>query len=130
MDDEEVIAELVEAYREAAHDLEAEGVGDAAFAAFLADTEPISFTVTRFAKPTASGPARTTPVLASDQLTALVDLVRTIERAYCRARPGYYPGPCSEVTSDNTKPRSLDLEIKVLADGRFVVKQVREFGGR
>lgn len=99
-------------------------------AAFLADTEPISFTVTRFAKPTASGPARTTPVLASDQLTALVDLVRTIERAYCRARPGYYPGPCSEVTSDNTKPRSLDLEIKVLADGRFVVKQVREFGGR
>lgn len=99
-------------------------------AAFLADTEPISFTVTRFAKPTASGPARTTPVLAIDQLTALVDLVRTIERAYCRAKPGYYPGPCSQVTSDNTKPRSLDLEIKVLADGCFVVKQVREFGGR
>ncbi len=99
-------------------------------AAFLTDTEPISFTVTRFAKPTASGPALTAPVLPNDQLTALIDLVRTVERAYCRAKPGYYPGPCSEVTSDNTKPRSLDLEIKVLADGRFVVKQVREFGGR
>ena len=66
----------------------------------------------------------------NDQLIALIDLVRTVERAYCRAKPGYYPGPCSEVTADNTKPRSLDLEIKMLADGRFVVKQVREFGGR
>ena len=99
-------------------------------AAFLTDDEPISFTVTRFAKPTASGPALTAPVLSNDQLTALVDLVRTVERAYCRAKPGYYPGPCSQVTSDNAKPRSLDLEVKILADGRFVVKQVREFGGR
>ncbi len=86
--------------------------------------------MTRFAKPTASGPALTAPVLSNDQLTALVDLVRTVERAYCRAKPGYYPGPCSQVTSDNAKPRSLDLEVKILADGRFVVKQVREFGGR
>ncbi len=99
-------------------------------AAFLTDAEPISFTVTRFAKPKASEPALTAPVLSNEQLTALVDLVRTVERAYCRAKPGYYPGPCSQVTSDNTKPRSLDLEVKILADGRFVVKQVREFGGR
>lgn len=99
-------------------------------AAFLTDAEPISFTVTRFAKPTASGPALTASVLTELQMTALVDLVRTVERAYCRAKPGYYPGPCSQVTSDNTKPRSLDLEVKILADGRFVVKQVREFGGR
>lgn len=103
---------------------------ESTIAAFLTDDEPISFTVTRFAKPTASGPALAAPVLTNDQLTALVDLVRTVERAYCRAKPGYYPGPCSQVTSDNTKPRSLDLEVKILTDGRFVVKQVREFGGR
>lgn len=103
---------------------------ESSIAAFLSDAEPISFTVTRFAKPTASGLALTGPVLANEQLVALVDLTRTVERAYCRAKPAYYPGPCSQVTADNTKPRSLDLEVKVLEDGHFVVKQVREFGGR
>ena len=69
-------------------------------------------------------------MLSREQAIALVDIVRTVEQAYCRAKPEYYPGPCALVTSDNTKPRSLDLEVKLLEDGRFVVKQVREFGGR
>ncbi|MFZ1410297.1 MAG: PEP/pyruvate-binding domain-containing protein, partial [Micropruina sp.] len=99
-------------------------------AAFISDDEPISFTHARFAKPTREGPELTSPVLSRDQLVALVDLTRRVERAYCAAKPSYYPGPCAEVTFDNSKPRSLDLEVKVLADGRFVVKQVREFGGR
>ncbi len=98
-------------------------------AAFLGDEEP-SLTVTRFAKPRADAPALTEPVLSREQAIALVDIVRTVEQAYCRAKPEYYPGPCALVTSDNTKPRSLDLEVKLLEDGRFVVKQVREFGGR
>jgi hypothetical protein len=59
----------------------------------------------------------------------LVDLARTVERAYCRAEPDYYDGPCAAVTADNTKRRSLDLELKLLEDGRLVCKQVREFGG-
>lgn len=99
-------------------------------AAFISDDEPVSFTTTRFARPVADSPPLTSPVLSVAAMTALVDLVRTVERAYCAAEPDYYPGDCSGVTSDNTKPRSLDLEVKVLADGRFVVKQVREFGGR
>ncbi|MFP5417309.1 MAG: PEP/pyruvate-binding domain-containing protein [Actinomycetes bacterium] len=99
-------------------------------AAFISDEEPISFTTTRFAKPDADAPALTSPVLSAEAMTALVDLVRTVERAYCAAEPDYYPGDCGSVTSDNTKPRSLDLEVKVLANGQFVIKQVREFGGR
>ncbi|MFT4215866.1 MAG: PEP/pyruvate-binding domain-containing protein [Micropruina sp.] len=99
-------------------------------AAFISDDEPISLTVTRFAKPKADEPQLTAPVLTNAQMIALVNIVRTVERAYCRANPDYYPGSCDFVTADNEKPRSLDLEIKVLADGRFVVKQVREFGGR
>ena len=99
-------------------------------AAFISDDEPISFTTTRFAKPTRDAPPLTVPVLAPEVMTTLVELVRTVERAYCGAEPDYYPGDCANVTSDNTKPRSLDLELKVLANGRFVIKQVREFGGR
>lgn len=99
-------------------------------AAFIANDEPISFTTTRFAKPVADAPALTEPVLSRDTMTALVDLVRTVEQAYCAAEPDYYPGDCAGMTSDKTRQRSLDLEVKVLANGRFVIKQVREFGGR
>jgi hypothetical protein len=53
-----------------------------------------------------------------------------IERAWCEAKPSYYGNDCELVTADPEKPASLDLELKVLENGRFVCKQVREFGGR
>ena len=34
------------------------------------------------------------------------------------------------MTVDAEKPKSLDMELKVLANGQLVCKQVREFGGR
>ncbi len=63
-------------------------------------------------------------------MLALVDMAKTVERAYCAAKPSYYPDDCAWVTFDNEKPKSLDLELKLLEDGRFVCKQVREFGGK
>lgn len=98
-------------------------------AAFVSDVEPISLTVTRFAKPTADGPELTEPVLPRERMLELVELAKQVERAYCRAEPGYYPD-CVAVTAANDKPTSLDLEIKVLENGQLVYKQTREFGGR
>jgi hypothetical protein len=72
---------------------------------------------------------RTEPVLTREQMLDLVDLARRVENAYCAAKRDYYSGPCEFVTVDNQKPKSLDLEVKLLENGRWVVKQVREFGG-
>jgi hypothetical protein len=98
-------------------------------AGFISDDEPTSLTVTRFAKPSAQSPERTGPVLPAEKMLELVDLARRVERAYCRATPGYYPD-CVFVPAANDKDASLDLELKVLEKGRLVYKQVREFGGR
>ncbi|GAA1996067.1 PEP/pyruvate-binding domain-containing protein [Microbacterium pumilum] len=98
-------------------------------AAFISDDEPTSLTVTRFAKPAADAPERTEPVLSSDRMLELVDLARRVERAYCRATPGYYPD-CDFSPAANDKATALDLELKILDDGHLVYKQVREFGGR
>lgn len=49
--------------------------------------------------------------------------------AYCAAKPDYYDGSCRVVVVDNEKPTSLDMELKILQNGHFVCKQVREFGG-
>lgn len=92
--------------------------------------EPTSLTITRYAKPSPEAPERTEPVLPREKMLGLVDIVVAVERSYCAAKPGYYPGNCRFVVVDNEKPKSLDLELKVLADGQFVCKQVREFGGR
>ncbi len=92
--------------------------------------EPTSLTVTRFAKPTPDGPERTESVLAREKALTLVDLAAAVERAYCAAKPSYYEGDCDFVVVDDEKPKSLDMEFKVLADERFLCKQVREFGGR
>ena len=59
----------------------------------------------------------------------LVDLARQVENAYCVAKRDYYSGQCEFVTVDNQKQKSLDLEVKLLENGQWVVKQVREFGG-
>jgi hypothetical protein len=92
--------------------------------------EPTSFTITRFATPVAGEPARTEPVLPREQMLALVDIATSVELAYCAAKPAYYDGDCGFVVVDNDKPTSLDMELKILEDGRFVCKQVREFGGK
>ena len=60
----------------------------------------------------------------------LVDIARSVELAYCAAKPNYYDGPCSFVVVDNEKPTSLDLELKILDNGHVICKQVREFGGK
>jgi len=98
-------------------------------AGFISDAEPVSLTVTRYAKPTADSTERTSPVLERARTLELVELAKTVERAYCNAKPSYYDRSCSMVTSDNQKSTSLDLELKLLEDGRVVCKQVREFGG-
>lgn len=72
---------------------------------------------------------RTEPVLTREQLVQLVETTRTVERAYCRAKPDYFGRDCRAVSADTTKPKALDLEVRVLATSRLVVKQVREFGG-
>ena len=92
--------------------------------------EPTSLTTTRFAKPVADGAQLSSNVLPAEQALQIVDLAATVERAYCAARPDYYDGDCRTVVVDGDKPTSLDLELKILEDGRFVCKQVREFGGR
>ncbi len=98
-------------------------------AGFISETEPISLTITRFAKPTRDSTERTEPVLTREQMLDLVDLARRVENAYCAAKRDYYSGPCEFVTVDNQKQKSLDLEVKLLENGQWVVKQVREFGG-
>lgn len=92
--------------------------------------EPTSLTVTRFAKPVAGQPELTAPVLDRDTTLKLVDIAMAVERAYCSADPTYYAGDCEFVVVDSDKPKSLDMEFKLLENGRFVCKQVREFAGR
>ncbi|HKH44757.1 MAG TPA: PEP/pyruvate-binding domain-containing protein [Thermoanaerobaculia bacterium] len=108
-------------------------ISEVTIAAFLTADEPVSLTVTRFARPTPAGPVRTEPVLARAQVLDLVEVVRKVEEAWCRAKPGYYDGDCRFVTADVDKPKALDLEFKVVkgAGGdRLVCKQARELGGR
>jgi hypothetical protein len=73
---------------------------------------------------------RTEPVLPREDMLRLVDIAATVERAYCAAKPGYYKGDCRFVVVDNEKPTSVDMELKILANGQFLCKQVREFGGK
>ncbi len=99
--------------------------------AFSDFNRPPRFTTTRYAQPVASGPALTTTVLTEAQMIEIVEMARTVETAYCTAKPSYFPGgTCANVWLSTTKPRSLDMEIKILANGHYVLKQVREFHGR
>lgn len=92
--------------------------------------EPTSITITRYAKPAKDGPVRTTPVLSREKTLELVGIAMAVEKAYCAADPTYYSGDCEFVVVDSDKPKSLDMEFKLLENGRFVCKQVREFAGR
>ena len=69
-------------------------------------------------------------MLPREQMLALVDIAVAVETSYCAAKPDYYDGSCRFVVVDNEKPTSLDMELKILENGQFVCKQVREFGGK
>jgi phosphoenolpyruvate synthase/pyruvate phosphate dikinase len=99
-------------------------------AAFSDFARPPRITTTRYAKPTLTDPVMTTTILTTERMVELVDIAKTIEIAYCRAKPSYYPGGnCNSVWLDIAKPTSLDMEIKILPDGNIQFKQVREFQG-
>lgn len=98
-------------------------------AGFISETGAPTFTVTRYATPTKGGARLTHRVMSDAQMTDLLRITRAAETGYCKAKPGYYPGACDQVTVDPTKPTALDLEVKVLASGQYVFKQVREFAG-
>lgn len=100
------------------------------YATFSGTDRPTRFTVARFAKPVATGPALTTSVLTDAQMTQLTELAKSVEIAYCKAKPGYYTGNCANVWIDDEKPRALDMEFKVLQNGQLVLKQSREFHGQ
>jgi len=98
-------------------------------AGFVEANKPPTFTVLRYARPVKDGPAMTTRVLGDDQMAQMLGYTRTVETAYCNAKPTYYAGDCANVTLDPEKPTALDLELKILATGHYVFKQVREFAG-
>jgi hypothetical protein len=105
-------------------------LAESTIAAFNEPGEAPSFAVTRFATPVAGQPPLRSPVLSDTKLRELVEITRTAEVAYCRARPDYYEHDCRYAPADPTKTRALDFELKVLDSGRFVCKQMREFSGR
>jgi hypothetical protein len=98
-------------------------------AGFVDPDRPPTFTVTRFATPTAGGAKLTSRILGDEDMRALLDITRKVETAYCRAKPTYYTNGCDNVTLDPQKPSALDLEVKILDNGQYVFKQVREFAG-
>ncbi len=99
-------------------------------AAFNEPGDPPSFAVTRFATPVAGEPPLKAPVLSDKALRELVEITRTAEIAYCRARPDYYENDCRYAPADPNKTRALDFELKLLEGGHFICKQMREFSGR
>src|SRR6185503_2765319 len=86
-------------------------------AGFIEATKPPTFTVLRYATPTKDGPKLTDRVLGDDQMGQLLNYTRAVETAYCKAKSGYYPGSCNDVTLDPEKPTALDLEVKILDTG-------------
>ncbi|MDF1564685.1 MAG: PEP/pyruvate-binding domain-containing protein [Deltaproteobacteria bacterium] len=94
--------------------------------------EEATFSVVRFARPDPGGPELRRTVMSKNEMLVLLEIVKRVEVAYCLADPAYYPASegCPNVIYDDEKPTALDLELKLYADGRFLLKQVREFGGR
>lgn len=99
-------------------------------AAFNGPDDPMTFAVTRHATPVAGAPPMTKTVLGEQAMRQLVEITRTAEIAYCRARRDYYRFDCRYAPSDPKKPRALDFELKYLENGHFICKQMREFSGR
>jgi hypothetical protein len=99
-------------------------------AAFNEPGEPASFAVTRRATPVAGQPPLKRTVYRDEEMRQLVEITRTAEIAYCRARPDYYGYDCRYAPADPRKARALDFELKYLENGHFICKQMREFSGR
>jgi hypothetical protein len=103
-------------------------------AGIVSATEPVSFSVARFAKPTADGPALTSNILSVSEMLAMVKLAQRVEAMWCQTHQDYrngMGGRCDSFT-DPKKKIALDMEFKVLPIGnprRLLCKQVREFSG-
>lgn len=111
---------------------------------FSADTtRPDRFTVVRPAVSTAGAAPLTGSILPDAKLAEIVRVARSVEHAYCAMKPAYgaprpgYEGStrggggrCEVIEFFGGKSAALDMEFKILADGRIVLKQVREFHGQ
>jgi hypothetical protein len=104
-------------------------IAQTSIATFADIDRPVRFTMTRHATPAAGQAPLPGSVLPDDKLAEIVSAVQSVEQAYCRAKPGYSATDCKWVAFDNQKERSLDLEVKILANGHLIIKQVREFHG-
>lgn len=91
---------------------------------------PTRFTTTRFATPVKGQAPMTTSVMTDAQMGQVIEFGKTVELAYCKVKRGYYNGDCKYVWLDDEKERSLDMEFKFLQNGKFVMKQSREFHGK
>lgn len=99
-------------------------------AGFVDPLRPPTFTVTRFATPEAGAAKLTTRILDDEVMKSILEITKRAEIGYCRAKPTCYRGnSCNDVTLDPEKPSALDLEIKLLDNGEFTFKQIREFAG-
>ncbi len=100
-------------------------------AVLLTDDVPTSLTVLRHAKPEATVDVRTDSVLDQAHSLTMVEIAKTVEQAWCRADPTYYPlvdgKDCRWSVFDGKKTKALDFELKLRADDQWVVKQVRTF---
>jgi pyruvate phosphate dikinase-like enzyme len=99
-------------------------------AAFSEADVPPSFVVTRHATPVAGQGPLSTNVMTEQQMLAMLRITQRVEYRYCQARPDYYSGNCTWALIDPKKPHSLDFELKLLENGHFSCKQVREFSGQ
>lgn len=98
---------------------------------FSADPQrPDRFTTVRNATLAAGAEPTKQIILSETRMAQIVDLGRHIEDAYCENRVGYNGGRCWNIHATSGKATALDMEFKVLRDGRIVMKQVREFHGR
>ena len=100
------------------------------YGTFSDGQRPTRFTIVRYATPVAGQPALTTSVMDEQRMNQVTELAKVVEQAYCRVKPGYFNGDCRYVWLDSDKERSLDMEFKFLLNGKFVIKQSREFHGR
>lgn len=99
-------------------------------AAFIQPREAASFAVTRHATPVAGKPAMKRTVMSDAQMRQMLEITRHAEEQYCVARRDYYPHDCQYAPADPDKKRALDFELKLLENGHFICKQMREFSGR
>ena len=98
---------------------------------FSADaSRPDRFTVTRYATPEAGSAPLTQSVLSDAKMAEVVAIARAVEQPYCTVEASYNNGKCFAIHMSQKKNAALDMEFKILASGRVVLKQVREFRGR